>query len=601
MSIFSSIKTTLRCLEAQGMKPVASAQPSVLPCFNKPFTPGNLTRCGSRGQSICIDLGRPGGPRILPKCFGRALDKVTGGIANYANNADRAMDAQKDKFGGRAEFDKLEGAVDQLRAAASQLADKPYCADARKAFSEAAANYKSAVDGLAGEMAPQDLAPMMTNADKLMLASKGLESAGPNTRASTRYAMKAFQAMREISRDVKDLPLRDNAVTDPNVLRSAEKLEAAVVEMDQMADKLKDKMTGMPEFSGLEAAIDEYRAAVEQLKKNPGDARAKTALAAASEKMLKAVDAMKGAMDPGAHNALRHQVSKLDEASDKIAKTNRYTYAGDLSKYFDEAASASAEVTDNLENLLNPTPDPSSKTWEVDKANRKITLDNGYTIELSNNKQQWTLKDKDGNVTRVWGDPHVDEDGDGDTDWDFKRDSTFVLEDGTKISVETAPWKGGDMTVSSKLTITKGDQAVVVSGIDKNQVQISDVMLNGRELDASTNDGFIFREGAGGVDEWMNADGKEIRENQAMGNEEFVNEIGDQTKQPEIEIVPRTYGAPLYTTGVDTRAYTDRDMTRSTTGRDGSPSFSGDQVEFMMRIMMQKLEEQMRATRMNDV
>src|SRR3712207_7111164 len=41
---------------------------------------------------------------------------------------------------------------------------------------------------------------------------------------------------------------------------------------------------------------------------------------------------------------------------------------------------------------------------------------------------EWKITGPDGKTTRVWGDPHVDEgDREGNNDWEFKRNSTFVL------------------------------------------------------------------------------------------------------------------------------------------------------------------------------
>ncbi|MEJ6871894.1 DUF1521 domain-containing protein, partial [Bradyrhizobium japonicum] len=69
-----------------------------------------------------------------------------------------------------------------------------------------------------------------------------------------------------------------------------------------------------------------------------------------------------------------------------------------------------------------------------------------------------------GHVTVIHGDPHVDADGDGKDDFDFKKDMTFQLDDGTKITVDTVDI-GKGKTMASKLTITNGDNAMVVEGL----------------------------------------------------------------------------------------------------------------------------------------
>lgn len=99
--------------------------------------------------------------------------------------------------------------------------------------------------------------------------------------------------------------------------------------------------------------------------------------------------------------------------------------------------------------------------------NGVITTPGGYTVEAT--KQfEWIITGPDGKTTRIWGDPHVDE-GDGGK-WDFKRDSIFVLGDGTRINVTTAPFgKDGKMTVTKELEIIAGNQRVLVNDIDKGK------------------------------------------------------------------------------------------------------------------------------------
>lgn len=174
------------------------------------------------------------------------------------------------------------------------------------------------------------------------------------------------------------------------------------------------------------------------------------------------------------------------------------------------------------------------------EANGKITIQisDEYTLEVPkpNTDMSWTLTDKEGNKVKIWGDPHVDENADGTTDWDFKQNATFVLADGTKISVGTVPY-GNGQNVTSSLTITRGDEVVTVNGIDNNNVTYTDSNTGGRSVDARTNDGYIFQEGSGGVDDWTttNTSGQqvEIRSNQAMG-EALQNEVAIETNDVEM-------------------------------------------------------------------
>jgi len=105
-----------------------------------------------------------------------------------------------------------------------------------------------------------------------------------------------------------------------------------------------------------------------------------------------------------------------------------------------------------------------------------VTTPGGYKIEATG-QFEWKITGPDGKSTRVWGDPHVAE-GDGGT-WDFKRNSTFVLGDGTRINVTTAPWKDGKMTVTSGLEIISGNDRVQISDIDKGKGKIGEVTADG--------------------------------------------------------------------------------------------------------------------------
>ncbi len=119
----------------------------------------------------------------------------------------------------------------------------------------------------------------------------------------------------------------------------------------------------------------------------------------------------------------------------------------------------------------------------------KITTPGGYTIEPLS-QFEWKITGPDGKSTRIWGDPHVDE-GDGGK-WDFKRNSTFMLPDGTKINVTTAPWKDGKMTVTSQLEIISGNDRVLVTDIDKGKGKIGQVTGDGYQHANSFGNADVF-------------------------------------------------------------------------------------------------------------
>lgn len=91
----------------------------------------------------------------------------------------------------------------------------------------------------------------------------------------------------------------------------------------------------------------------------------------------------------------------------------------------------------------------------------RITCGDDNTIEIRNKHT--------GERYRVWGDPHVEVDG--RHAFDFWGRTTFVLDDGTKLTIQTVPWAGNpSMTLASTVTITSGDYAVQITGIDSNRV-----------------------------------------------------------------------------------------------------------------------------------
>jgi hypothetical protein len=164
-----------------------------------------------------------------------------------------------------------------------------------------------------------------------------------------------------------------------------------------------------------------------------------------------------------------------------------------------------------------------------------ITTPGGYKIAPSkSNDQGWTITTPDGKTTRVSGDPHVAESDGGR--WDFKRDSAFVLGDGTCINVKTTPVKNG-MTVTQALEVVSGNDRVVVSGIDKGPGKTGPVMHDGlaHTLDFLGKDTFYM---AGDGDDWT-LGGREVTGSRDGGS---TLETGGEL-QPLIEN-PMRFGGP---------------------------------------------------------
>ncbi|MTI14102.1 DUF1521 domain-containing protein [Sansalvadorimonas verongulae] len=190
------------------------------------------------------------------------------------------------------------------------------------------------------------------------------------------------------------------------------------------------------------------------------------------------------------------------------------------------------QLQSKLLNHKNTTAAVSENTWTVnhDSSPKEIALDNGYKVQIHGEQESFSIVDANGNATKIWGDPHVSEsDRGGDMQWDFQQDATFMLDDGTKITVKTKDLgRSGQLDKSvfaDQLVITKGNQSVHVTDIAANNPQIGAPELNGGQLDADTNDGYIFKMGDQ-ADDWL-FEGEEITgewKNVTAGKSELVHE-----------------------------------------------------------------------------
>jgi hypothetical protein len=312
----------------------------------------------------------------------------------------------------------------------------------------------------------------------------------------------------------------------------------AMADMTSTLEKLADNLRGqldLEAFDGFESATDGMQSAAQRLSKNFTDRIAAHDFETAVDKLNHAVGGLTGKVDGELYDMLKEAVRDLDIATDKLKHVLKKGNEGARAENsFQNVTAKLDHVIDMAENLghgngngiesppwgpidVSPYPAPArpgggpiygtypdivqpTSNWTVDKEARTIELDNGYKLSFENKHNAWRLSDAEDNTMRVWGDPHVDENADGTTDWNFKHDSTFILEDGTKITVGTKD-VGNRLTVTDDLTITKGNQGILVTGIGDNDLRISDVMDNGRELDEVTNDGYVFRQGEG-VNDW---------------------------------------------------------------------------------------------------
>jgi hypothetical protein len=190
----------------------------------------------------------------------------------------------------------------------------------------------------------------------------------------------------------------------------------------------------------------------------------------------------------------------------------------------------------------SPRPQPSSEAaWSVTQPqNGQSTIDLGtHSLQLNENSSEiWITNKETGERSRIWGDPHFDTDGDGDTDVDFWGTVTLNLEGGTKITINTVPWNGNaEMSVSSQLVITNGDRSIVVSGLDQNSIGDMSVTQgnNGRVLDALYGDGLDLYENPNGQG-WLVQDGLWMREVTQADTDATRNQPGTQ-----FDLLPSLY------------------------------------------------------------
>jgi len=130
-----------------------------------------------------------------------------------------------------------------------------------------------------------------------------------------------------------------------------------------------------------------------------------------------------------------------------------------------------------------------------------IDLGDGYTLEIDERNSQMIINNANtGESTRIWGDPHVEVDG--EHAFNFWGTTTFELENGTKITIDTEQFAANpNEYLASTVTITRGDQAIIVDGVSQNEIGDLSVSMsnNGAMIDAATRDGFVLNENATGA------------------------------------------------------------------------------------------------------
>ena len=129
-----------------------------------------------------------------------------------------------------------------------------------------------------------------------------------------------------------------------------------------------------------------------------------------------------------------------------------------------------------------------------------IDLGDGYKLAVDERNSELTIVNENtGERTRIWGDPHVDVNG--QHKFDFWGTTTFQLANGTKVTINTEQFAANpNMYVASQVVITKGSNAIVIDGISQNKLgDLSVTQSNqGYATDSANRDGYVLHEAAGG-------------------------------------------------------------------------------------------------------
>lgn len=151
-----------------------------------------------------------------------------------------------------------------------------------------------------------------------------------------------------------------------------------------------------------------------------------------------------------------------------------------------------------------PAPAPAASAPSGPSARMKggkaVFENDNYRITANDDSEVNITNKRTGETYRAWGDPHMDIDG--KHEFDFWGTTTLALDDGTKVTIETTPWKHDpSQTLSSKVSITSGDYAAQFSGVDGNatgDLKLEEFKGGAATLDKAVADGNVLFENRGG-------------------------------------------------------------------------------------------------------
>lgn len=194
--------------------------------------------------------------------------------------------------------------------------------------------------------------------------------------------------------------------------------------------------------------------------------------------------------------------------------------------------------------LVEPVQQWTAQTTGNGRA--EVDLGDGYSLKFNERSSEIEIFNANTNEhTRIWGDPHVDVDG--QRVFDFWGTTTFTLENGTKITINTEPWGNNpNAYVASQVVITKGSNALVVDGISQNQLGDLELTMsnNGYAVDAAHRDGFVLHENGTGSS-WRSEHTGEVATQADLNATRIGAEYGPGSTMPSLEEMMPQLGAFL--------------------------------------------------------
>jgi hypothetical protein len=142
-----------------------------------------------------------------------------------------------------------------------------------------------------------------------------------------------------------------------------------------------------------------------------------------------------------------------------------------------ELAGALNDIETDLREVI--AAGDTSGAPEVDDAPLEVdgngTVNTGrYTIEATHNTVR-IMDNETGKWIKAWGDPHLHT-SDGDKAQFHEDNLTIDLPDGTKVTLQPTEKNDRGLSFVDKVAITKGDEAVVISGVHDNKISNTGVM-----------------------------------------------------------------------------------------------------------------------------